>query len=68
MNKSFRIAAFVAVAFFFITSRMFNEVVLKKIPGALSYDAPTDQGHMIGAVLMALVYIIISFLVEVDWI
>lgn len=67
MSKTIRVAIFLAIAFFFISSRMFNETILKKIPGAVSYDAPTDKGLIIGAIIIAVVFIIINFLVNAEW-
>jgi hypothetical protein len=67
MSKKIKVSIFLAIAFFFISSRMFNEVILKKIPGALSYDSPTDKGHIAGAILIGLIYIMVSFAVDAEW-
>ena len=68
MNKSIRTAIFIMVAYFFISSKMFNETILKNIPGALEYENPSDKGIFIGSVFMALIFLLINFLVNADFI
>ena len=63
-----KIAIFLMIAFFFISSKMFNQYFLKKIPGAIEYESPTEKGLFIGAVFMAIAFLIIEFLVRTEFI
>lgn len=59
-----KVALFLMIVYFFLSSKMFNIYFLKKIPGAIEYDSPTEKGIMIGAVFMALGFLLIEFLVK----
>lgn len=63
-----KIAGFIMIAYFFISSKMFNQTFLKKIPGALEYECPTEKGLLIGGFFMAMLYLLIGFLVRAEFI
>lgn len=63
-----KIAGFLMIAYFFVSSKMFNQTFLKKIPGALEYESPTEKGLIIGGFIIAILYLIIGFLVRSDFI
>lgn len=63
-----KVAIFLMIAFFFISSKMFNQYFLKKIPGAIEYESPTEKGLLIGAVCIAAAFLLIDFLVHGEFI
>ncbi len=60
----FKIALFIMIIYFFLLSKMFNNFFLKKIPGAIEYETPTEKGILIGAFFMATSYLAVDFLVK----
>lgn len=66
MNKSFRVAVFLFLAYFLISSKMFNQTILKNIPEALEYEAPSEKGLFIGAFCLAMIYLMINSAVNAE--
>lgn len=56
------------LVFFMLSTRMFYSTVLKKIPNTLDYDIPNEKGLLVSAVLLALAYLLIHFLVQSNFI
>ncbi len=63
MNKNIKVAFFLALIYFILVSRVFNQYILKRIPGTLDYDMITEKGAAVSAVFLALAFLLINFLV-----
>ena len=45
---------------------MFNQTILKNIPGAIEYEAPSEKGLFVGAFCLAIIYLFINTAVNSD--
>ena len=68
IGKTLRVAVFLFIAYFILTSNIFNKSVLSKISGTLKYDMITEKGQVVGGVILVITFIIISMLVQNEWI
>ncbi len=66
MTKSFRVAIFIFISYFLISSKMFVQTVLKKIPETTEYEQVSDKGIFIQAFIMAVIFLIINWAVNVN--
>ena len=66
MNKPIRVAIFLFLTYFLISSKMFNQTILKNIPGAIEYEAPSEKGLFVGAFCLAIIYLFINTAVNSD--
>ena len=66
MDKSIRIAIFIFIAYFLLSSKMFVQTILKKIPDTTEYEQVSEKGIFIQAFCMAAIFLMINWAVGVD--
>ena len=66
MNKTIQVAIFLFIAYFLISSKMFVQTVLKKIPDTIEYEQVSDKGILVQAFCLTFVFLIINWAVNAD--
>lgn len=45
---------------------MFNQTILRNIPGAIEYESPSEKGLFIGAFCLAIIFLIVNTAVNAE--